>query len=66
MDRAVACALSHICNCTRRKIVIGVSARADTRETNMSASNFKKYRTAVLLGLFAFGLFLFTVLSGLH
>ena len=33
---------------------------------DMAASNFKKYRTAVLLGVFAFGLFLFTILNGLH
>ncbi len=36
-----------------------------TRTNNM-ASNYKKYRTAVLLGLLALGLFLFTVFSGLH
>jgi hypothetical protein len=32
----------------------------------MTANNFKKYRTAVILGVLALGLFLFTVLSGLH
>jgi hypothetical protein len=32
----------------------------------MAASNFRKYRTAVLLAVLALGLFLYTILSGLH
>jgi hypothetical protein len=32
----------------------------------MADNTFKKYRTALLLGVFALGLFLFTVLGGLH
>ena len=32
----------------------------------MAANHYRKYRTAILLGLLALGLFLFTVFSGLH
>jgi hypothetical protein len=32
----------------------------------MTVRNFRKYRTAALLGVVAFGLFLYTILSGLH
>ncbi len=64
MDRTVTCALSHLCDCPTCQIT--QEAFTEMNRTNNMASNYKKYRTAILLGLLALGLFLFTVFSGLH
>lgn len=56
MDRALARAVSHLRNCT------GGEVRASA---NMVDKRNNKYRTAILLALFALGLFLFTLYNGL-
>lgn len=53
MDGPVARAVSHLRN------------RAGAEMSQQSVGNRSKYFTAVLLGVFALGLFLFTLYSGL-